>query len=82
MPPTLSIQTTTNQYLAPRWTDQVLRDNLFYAKIMRSPERWRGAQELHPKLYGVAKSNLIYGETPNLAFAWVDNAFEAHWQIQ
>jgi len=33
-----------------------LRDNLFYSKIMRSPERWRGAQELHPIKYqkGVA----------------------------
>lgn len=69
MPPSINVATTTNQYLAPRWVDQVLRDNLFFAKILRNPERWRGAQELHPKLHGVAKSNLIYGETPNYVVA-------------
>ena len=55
-PPTINVATTTNQYLAPRWVDQVLRDNLFFAKILRNPERWRGAQELHPMKYqkGVA----------------------------
>ena len=30
--PTVNVTTTTNQYLAPKWVDQVLRDNRFFAK--------------------------------------------------
>jgi hypothetical protein len=56
MPPNVNVTTTTNQYLAPRWVDQVLRDNFFFGKILANPERWRGAQMLFPMKYqkGVA----------------------------
>lgn len=56
MPPNVNVTTTTNQYLAPRWVDQVLRDNLFFAKMLKTPERWRGSQMLFPIKYqkGVA----------------------------
>jgi hypothetical protein len=49
--PTVNITATTNQYLAPRWVDQVLRDNLFYSKMLKNPEKWRGSQMLHPMKY-------------------------------
>lgn len=51
MPPNVNVTTTTNQYLAPRWVDQILRDNLFFAKMLKSPERWRGSQMLFPMKY-------------------------------
>lgn len=51
MPPNVNVTTTTNNYLAPRWVDQVLRDNLFFAKMLKSPERWRGAQMNFPIKY-------------------------------
>lgn len=56
MPPNVNVTTTTNQYLAPAWVDQVLRDNFFFGKILEKTEKWRGAQELHPIKYqkGVA----------------------------
>lgn len=56
MPPSNLIQTTTNQYLAPAWVDQVLRDNLFFGKILSKVERWKGSQMLFPIKYqkGVA----------------------------
>ena len=48
--------TTTNQYLAPRWVDQVLRDNFFFGKLMQKTKKWDGAQMLFPIKYskGVA----------------------------
>jgi hypothetical protein len=56
MPPGVSITSTTNQYLAPAWVDQVLRDNLFFGKILENTEKWRGSQMLFPVKYqkGVA----------------------------
>lgn len=50
MPPSVNVQTTTNQYLAPYWVDQVLRDNAFFGKIMQSAQRkqWNGSQMLFP----------------------------------
>lgn len=51
MPPGLSITTTTNQYLAPAWVDQVLRDNLFFGKMMQKTKKWNGAQMLFPMKY-------------------------------
>lgn len=56
MPPGLTVQTTTNQYLAPFWVDQVLRDNYFFGKIMQKTKRWKGSQMLFPIKYqkGVA----------------------------
>jgi len=56
MPPSINVSTTTNQYLAPRWVDQVLRDNRFFAMILEKPEAWKGSQMLKPIKYqkGVA----------------------------
>jgi len=56
MPPNVNITTTTNQYLAPAWVDQVLRDNFFFGKILEKTERWDGSQMLFPIKYqkGVA----------------------------
>jgi hypothetical protein len=48
MPPGLNITTTVNQYLAPKWVDQVLRDNYFFGKVMQKTKKFRGAQEVHP----------------------------------
>lgn len=56
MPPGLTITTVTNQYLAPAWVDQVLRDNLFFGKVMQKTKKWNGAQMVMPMKYqkGVA----------------------------
>lgn len=56
MPPSVNITTTTNQYLAPAWVDQVLRDNFFFGKILEKTEKWNGSQMLFPIKYqkGVA----------------------------
>ena len=47
--PSVNVTTTTNQYLAPRWVDQVLRDNMFFGKLMQKTKKWDGAQMLFPK---------------------------------
>lgn len=56
MPPGLNVTTTTNQYLAPAWVDQVLRDNFFFGKILENTKKWNGSQMLFPIKYqkGVA----------------------------
>lgn len=56
MQPNVNITTTTNQYLAPAWVDQVLRDNFFFGKILEKTEKWNGSQMLFPIKYqkGVA----------------------------
>lgn len=56
MPPGVNITTTTNQYLAPKWVDQVLRDNFFFGMILKKTEKWNGSQMLFPIKYqkGVA----------------------------
>ncbi len=56
MPPGIDIQTTTNQYLCPEWVDQVLRDNLFFGKVLQRTKKWNGSQMLFPMKYqkGVA----------------------------
>lgn len=56
MPPSLNIQTTTNQYLAPAWVDQTLRDNFFFGEILAKTKKWDGSQMLFPIKYqkGVA----------------------------
>ncbi len=51
MPPSINIQTTTNQYLAPAWVDQVLRDNFFFGEILGNTEKWDGSQMLFPIKY-------------------------------
>ncbi len=56
MPPGLNLQTTVNQYLAPKWVDQILRDNYFFGKVMQKTKKWNGSQMLFPMKYqkGVA----------------------------
>ncbi len=56
MPPGVNITTTTNQYLAPFWTDLVLRDNYFFGKLMQKTKKWNGSQMVFPIKYqkGVA----------------------------
>jgi hypothetical protein len=56
MAPNVNVTTTTNQYLAPFWVDQVLRDNYFFGKIMQKTKKWDGSQMLFPIKYqkGVA----------------------------
>lgn len=56
MQPNANVVTTTNQYLAPAWVDQVLRDNMFFGYILNKTERWKGSQMLFPIKYqkGVA----------------------------
>lgn len=56
MQPNINITTTTNQYLAPAWVDQVLRDNLFFGEILGNTKKWDGSQMLFPMKYqkGVA----------------------------
>ncbi len=56
MPPNVNITTTTNQYLAPFWVDQILRDNYFFGKILGNTKKWDGSQMLFPMKYqkGVA----------------------------
>ncbi len=56
MPPNVNVTTTTNQYLAPFWVDQVLRDNFFFGKILGNTKKWEGSQMLFPMKYqkGVA----------------------------
>lgn len=51
MPPSINIQTTTNQYLAPAWVDQVLRDNFFFGEILGNTKKWEGSQMLFPIKY-------------------------------
>lgn len=51
MPPNVNITTTTNQYLAPAWVDQVLRDNFFFGQILRKTKKWNGSQMLFPIKY-------------------------------
>lgn len=51
MPPGVNITTTTNQYLAPAWVDQVLRDNWFFGRILSKTKKWDGSQMLFPIKY-------------------------------
>lgn len=56
MPPNVNITTTTNQFLAPAWVDQILRDNFFFGEVLANTEKWNGSQMLFPIKYqkGVA----------------------------
>lgn len=51
MPPNVNVTTTTNQYLAPAWVDQVLRDNFFFGRILERTKKWNGSQMLFPMKY-------------------------------
>lgn len=56
MQPNSFVVTTTNQYLAPAWVDQVLRDNFFFGELMKKVGTFKGSQMLEPIKYqkGVA----------------------------
>lgn len=60
MPPNVNIQTTTNQYLAPFWTDLVLRDNYFFGKIMQKTKKYSGSQMLFPIKYQKGTSSVAF----------------------
>ncbi len=51
MPPGTNIVTTTNQYLAPDWVDQILRDNFFFGEVLGNTKKWDGSQMLFPIKY-------------------------------
>jgi hypothetical protein len=60
MPPNVNIQTTTNQYLAPFWVDQILRDNFFFGKILGNTKKWDGSQMLFPMKYQKGVSTIAF----------------------
>src|SRR5690242_19347235 len=60
MPPGVNVTTTTNVYLAPRWVDQVLRDNYFFGKIMQKTKKWNGAQMNMPMKYQKGVSSVAF----------------------
>lgn len=64
MPPGINISTTTNQYLAPKWVDQVLRDNFFFGEILSKTKKWDGSQMLFPIKYQKG--------VPSIAFSGFD----------
>lgn len=56
----MTIQTVTNQYLAPLWVDQTLRDNYFFGKVMQKTEKWNGSQMLFPMKYQKGVSSVAF----------------------
>jgi len=60
MAPNVTLQATVNQYLAPYWVDQVLRDNLFFGKLMTKTKKWDGAQYLIPMKYQKGVSSVAF----------------------
>lgn len=63
------VDTITLEEIVPRVVDTVLRANTFATKMLSKTKRFGAATMDFPKLYGEVKSVLIYGETPNYAFA-------------
>ena len=57
--PSLNIQTTTNQYLAPAWVDLVLKDNFFFGEVLGNTKKWDGSQMLFPKLYAFVNQLVV-----------------------
>lgn len=58
--PNVNIQTTTNQYLAPMWVDQVLRDNFFFGEVLSNTKKWDGSQMLFPMKYQKGVSSVAF----------------------
>jgi len=58
--PGVNVTTTTNQYLAPFWVDQILRDNYFFGKLMSKTKRWNGSQMLFPMKYQKGVSSVAF----------------------
>ena len=60
MPPNVTVSSTTNQYLAPYWVDQVLRDNYFFGRVMRKTKKFGGSQELIPIKYQKGTASVAF----------------------
>lgn len=60
MQPNVNVTTTTNQYLAPFWVDQVLRDNYFFGRLMRKTKRYDGSQMLIPIKYQKGTASVAF----------------------
>jgi len=60
MPPNVNVTTTTNQYLAPMWVDQVLRDNYFFGKVMQKTKKFDGSQMLIPIKYQKGTASVAF----------------------
>ena len=60
MNPNVNITTTTNQYLAPMWVDQVLRDNYFFGQILSKTKKWNGSQMLFPIKYQKGLASIAF----------------------
>lgn len=58
--PGVNVTTTTNQYLAPRWVDLILRDNYFFGKLMSKTKKWSGAQMLFPIKYAKGVASVAF----------------------
>ena len=58
--PGVNVTTTTNQYLAPFWVDQVLRDNYFFGKLLSKTKKWNGSQMLFPIKYQKGVSSVAF----------------------
>lgn len=60
MPPNVTVQAVTNQYLAPRWMDLILRDNYFFGKLMQKTKKWNGSQMLFPIKYQKGTASVAF----------------------
>ena len=72
--PNVTIQSVTNQYLAPKWRDLTLRDNYFFGKLMEKTKKWDGSQMLFPIKWQKGLSSVAFNgydllpisQTPNV----------------
>lgn len=60
MPPNVNITTTTNQYLAPAWVDQILRDNFFFGRMLNKADKYEGSQMLFPIKYQKGTASVAF----------------------
>lgn len=58
--PGFTVQSVTNQYLAPFFVDTVLRDNYFFGKLMSKTKKWEGSQMLFPIKYQKGVSSVPF----------------------
>ncbi len=66
MPPNVNITSTTNQFLARAWVDQILRDNFFFGEVLSNTEKFRGSQEVHPIKYQKGVATVAFNGFDNL----------------
>lgn len=63
MPPSMTIQTVTNQHLVPAWFDTVLKDNMFFGEVLGNTQRfekYEGSQMLFPIKYQKGVSSVSF----------------------